>query len=173
MTRLVSFIDGWILDQIERVSHQVQKLTGWDCLDQARFCYLLAGGFLLLAILRQFDTLPLAISLIIGLVYAICAAFYLLLSMGALGFLDDWHRRQAERGFRNSQRVEPPLQLMRVVLLFVCVAITVAAGALGAAPSYCAALALYLRACDPLPPCRGKAREWIDHMQRVPVSQGV
>ncbi len=166
MRRLIQITDAFLLSHIERLSRKIQLLTGWDCFLQARFCYALVVGFQLWAIL-DLAKLPRWLAIPIALVYTAVAAGYLWIA-GSRFHLDDWERKQVERGFSNWSKADADLQIIRFCFAGVGPAACFALPRNNAAVILTLALAMYLRACDPLPPCRGKIRDWLDTAKLVP-----
>jgi hypothetical protein len=78
--------------------------------------------------------------------------------------------RRVERGLRNPRRVQDvllriPFLTLSIVLLYPALLVYVNLQLAIFVLTYCLILlttmVLYLLACDPLPPCPGKVREWI------------
>jgi hypothetical protein len=161
--------DAWLLSFAGAVGAFIQQWAGVDCLDQARFAWRLGWlAFVCRTALHgewgwfAFGVLP-------------CL-------MGTLSDPEDAQIRQdALRGFRNRRQLNKGMAWSRYMWLFISVidsALDLAILAHGqhrpdwmsSLPVHCLTISAWLRCCDPLPPCKGKIREWWKSLgkQQVP-----
>ena len=161
---MIARIDSWLLDRFQTVAAWIHRWTGFDCLSQGRGCLGAAGCFGLLQVLQLAAESKWGVILWAGVVYVVAAGFYLREAFAddVLDLADAMIRSEAERGLRNYRRAHRELRLLRMLCTWLTVLFL-------STPHLFWALrcvvffvhsAVYLSACDPQPPSRGKVREW-------------
>ncbi len=160
-------LDWWLLHKVEKGSRWIQTCSGWDCFLQARGCYGLAGLFQLLMIVTLAGLSGWFI-IFGGSFYAAAALWY-----AYLATRDEDQRLQRYLGLGASNyRKLPDFAPGRLLILSLCIfnsALPLVRWQ-QAATVIALALAFYLKACDPLPPSKGKAREWWASLGKQPVA---
>lgn len=170
-------LDMAILSRSERFAHAVQRQTGWNNLVLRNAAMAFAGGCILCRVLLQAWTT--------GRFRGSWAIDYLLIAWIAMYVLFSEHDEQqaqfrAQRGLCNPRKISPAHLLIRWLWLYLT-AFGVALVAsmphdpelwLNLGMSLGFWLATVFEACDPLPPCRGKMREWLEAVRLKPVAAG-
>lgn len=168
--RIVHAIDRNLVTEIEKLSHHIQRLTGYDCISVAKIPAL---ALVLINLYQSLESDIPGVTLVSG-----GMALYFLGH-----FYTGLYRRMRESAYhRGLARVANPakgwtlLVVMRVALTVYCVWLMSFSDSslLSSADMYALFVWAYLIACDPLPDCRGKIGEWIDTglMKLTPVKVG-
>ncbi len=172
--RTLSTLDRAIVARAERVAHAVQRWTGWDNLVLHKAALVLAAACILWRILLQAQTtghLP-------G-----WWAFDVVIIAWLTGYVLFSHENEQEAEFRarcglcNPCKIDSRAMLLRMIWLWiVCFGLAfIGLDPRDAVrwPNFGEALGFWLAllfdSCDPLPPCRGKVREWFDALGQKPV----
>ena len=162
-------IDLALLDLTERICHKIQRLTGrtnvWIAFQLTNLSVIVYFVWVALYFpnLPPYWRIPAALS---------CGGVLLMLSQSVFKVSVDASEsnayRRVAKGLRNPRRVrDAPLRLafltLSIVLLFplmfVLVTVRSPVALLGYLLVGLTAVVLYLLACDPLPPCRGRLTE--------------
>jgi len=155
----------------------VQRQTGWNNLVLRNAAMVFAGACILCRVLPQARTT--------GRFHGLWALDFLLIAWIALYVLSSDHDEQqaefrARRGLCNPAKISPVWTVIRLGwMCIVCANGFLLAGLPGDAAVWMffgQALGFWLanvfEACDPLPPCRGKVREWLEAVKMKPVVAG-
>jgi hypothetical protein len=178
------YFDSVLLSVVERLCHWFQRLTGrtnvWLALQLTNLSVIVyfTGAAM------YFWTLDLAPRIAFGL---FCAALLYTLTQTVFRvpievYEHDAYRRVA-RGMRNSRRVRDVLlRISFLTLSFVLATPTVflylawvgrpTVFILSYSLIVLTTIVLYLLACDPLPPCVGRVRAWLQRPARSPIPVG-
>jgi len=156
--------DWWLLDHVERCAAWIQTWTGWDCLQQSRACYAIAS---LAELLQVVTVLRWGFFAPFALLSLALSGWYAFLAMDAHG--DDWIRRIVDAGYPNPRKMSD-FALLRV-LLAVAFLLSFLPLTSWLARLFLAAVlaASYVSACDPLPPSKGKVRDWWANLGKLPM----
>jgi hypothetical protein len=167
----MSFIDTVILNLTERSCRAFQRLTGrtnvWLAVQLTNLSiivYFIWAGLFSLVI----DPLPRTLGALF------CGALLYALTQTVLKVSVETYETAAfqrvAKGFRNPRRVRDALLrtsfltlsiLLSYPVLFVYVTLRIHLMLLAYVLIVLTTVVLYLLACDPLPPCAGKLREWL------------
>ena len=161
---MLTAVDAWILDGIQRAANRMHVLTGFDSVSQGLAVILASMPCCAMGLLRQKDV-----------VHAVWVAVWTSFVLWKVlwEYPDEQHalRSQGERGFGNRNRFirsEIITRLTWLALAAMDLLVVTLPRRLGSTTSYwdclfhfCVALHYYLRACDPKPPTRGTIREWL------------
>jgi hypothetical protein len=176
---MLNKIDAFFLDRYQKFAHRFQRLTGktnfWIA---AKLRLLIATRFALEIILtvyhidprwlHHFDIQPFRSGWELWF-YFCSGAFILRHGLFCWRTQEAEAFRRLERGLGNDLRVNPITRFLRFAFLL-CIPLWVADLFFGvmsiSLPLFLSIM--YLEACDPLPPCRGKIREWIEAMGFAP-----
>lgn len=175
----MTYVDSAVLNVIERACHAFQRLTG-------RTNVWLAAQLTNLSIIVYFIWMGLYASNIDILprvaVLLFCATLIYVLLQTILRVPIEAYEAQAYRrvanGFRNPRRgrdalLRIPFLTLSLVLWypvgFVYVTLETRLAPLAYSLIVLTTAVLYLLACDPLPPCPGKLREWLRGPEMAPL----
>jgi hypothetical protein len=167
----MTYIDGFILDVTERICRRFQVLTGrtnvWLAVQLTNLSivvyFVWAGAYI------SHSSLP--IRILLGL---FCAGLLYVLTQTVLKVPVESSEQNAyqrvARGLRNPRRIRDALLrflflTLTIVLAgpvaLVHVALRLPVVLLGYSLVVLTTVLLYVLACDPLPPCAGKVKEWL------------
>lgn len=165
-------IDSWILDFTERLCHRFQVLTGrtnvWLAFQLTNLSIVLY--FMWVALLYWLSGM-LALRIFVAL---FCGSVFFVLTRTIfktpIEASDAQAYRRAAKGLRNPRRLRDAQ--LRIAFLTLSIMLAVPAWAtyaflglrfmlISEALVIIMTAVLYILACDPLPPCEGKVREWI------------
>jgi hypothetical protein len=167
----VTYIDLAILTSFERFCRKVQLLTGWT---NVRLAFHLTNLSIIvyfvwagLYLWRSDSGLRVVLAVFFGLLLYVLSQTIFKVSVEAQ---ETSAYRRVANGFRNPRRQrDVPLRVpfltlsvllfypVRIVYLYLHLHIAV----LGYFLVVLTTVVLYLLACDPLPPCAGKVKEWL------------
>ena len=167
----MTYIDSAILTSFERFCRKVQLLTGWT---NVRLAFHLTNLSIIvyfvwagLYLWRSDSRLRVVLAVFFGLLLYVLSQTIFKVSVEAQ---ESSAYRRVANGFRNPRRQrDVPLRVpfltlsvllfypVRIVYLYLHLHIAV----LGYFLVVLTTVVLYLLACDPLPPCAGKVREWL------------
>lgn len=159
--------DSWLLAKVEKLSHFIQRQTGWNCLTQARICLgssvpiiLLCSSVLLLS--GHYIMGPLTFACLLNMVVVVIPSLQHIEKGLSPGTQNAWKIHPIHVFLRSVVRA-----VLSVFIFLGCVAfpylirdnriifLAVAAALIAWAA------AIYLSACTPLPPGNGRIRDWI------------
>jgi hypothetical protein len=167
----MTYIDSAILTSFERFCRKMQLLTGWT---NVRLAFHLTNLSIIvyfvwagLYLWRSDSGLRVVLAVFFGLLLYVLSQTIFKVSVEAQ---ESSAYRRVANGFRNPRRQrDVPLRVpfltlsvlliypVRIVHLYLHLHIAV----LGYFLVVLTTVVLYLLACDPLPPCAGKVREWL------------
>lgn len=156
--RIIGTIDHRIVTEVEKLSHHVQRLTGYDCITQAQFA---AVAMVLINAYEAATSDFLGTTLVSGFM----ALYFLHHFYGS--FYDDLREDAEDRAVdqvANPFKIWTPGVVIRVGQLAYGLWLMSFSDAsfLSSADMYVLLAWANLASCDPLPACRGKLGEWID-----------
>jgi hypothetical protein len=174
----MTYIDSAILNATEFLCHRFQRLTGrtnvWLAVQLTNLSVIV---YFLWAALYFWNT---DLVLRVGVGLFCCGVFYVLtqtiLKVPIEEYESNAYRRVA-KGYRNPRRVRDVLLrtsfltlsiVLGYPLLFLYIKFHVRIGLLSSFLIVLMTVLLYLLACDPLPPCTGRIREWIHGSVTLP-----
>src|SRR5437899_1720565 len=167
----MTYIDAAILNVTESFCHTFQRLTGrtnvWLAVQITNLSIIVYFVWAAVYFWRRDLWLRIAVGLFCsGVFYALTQTVF---KVPMEEYENNAYRRVA-RGFRNPRRVRDILLrlsfltlavLLCYPILFVYVTLRVPIVLLSYSLIVLTTVLLYLLACDPLPPCAGKVREWV------------
>lgn len=147
-------IDRFILTEVEKTSHFIQRWTGWTCVRQHTCATVLWMCVLALSFIGYTWT-----PVLIGGLFAARIIY-------RLPGEEEQSRARVERGFMNLQKIFLPCIVLRVTMCVVAL-ISFFPAFIGATSAVVIlqCLSNYLYACDPLPPGRSKVSEWVQKLK--------
>jgi hypothetical protein len=177
-------VDAVILNAIERACHALQRLTGrtnvWLAVQLTNLSIIVYFAWAALYFWHSGDA-------VVRLAVAVfCSGVLYALTQSIFRDSIEWHEssayRRVARGLRNPRRLrDAGLRLsflsLSVLWLAVLFAYPVALTYLRARVHLVVlayvlvvltTIVLYLMACDPLPPCAGRIRDWLEGRELVP-----
>jgi len=161
------WLDYQILTRIERLSHSVQRLTGFDCFHQRDAMRIAAAVCYLLEMLGDARNTALGWARwpLVAVFFVLTVAMVWLAIWG--GPLDQIYR---EEPFLNIAKADPNRAVVRVWMFAMgSVALLYGLTNWSITAIIPLAFALALDSCNPLPPGSGKIREWIRGLFRRPL----
>lgn len=172
-------VDEWLIERYEHVAHRAQMFTGKTNFWMAGACYLACGLICALSVVLFVYGVQPAWAMRLG-IYASAGSHrvwidFAVASLWARRGLFGWKREESRAfarladGVSNPRRIHAPDKILR--LFFVCFYGSIFVVGLFVEPRFYTfgvlfVSALYLEACDPLPPCAGKIREWLSAWSR-------
>ena len=168
--------DLWLVLKIERASHWVTRLTGWSVFLQKRAVAACTMVVIVLYTIREARSAKPSWPFVIWMF--LCSLIQLRdATYGSR--LDGRIAEDAENGLMNRNKMLLPFTFLRIMwsiwqtIFFLTF--------LSAGPfrwdillwGQLIWLNMYLEAVDPLPPCKGKVKEWLSSLGRKPVPVGV
>ena len=184
MAYFITWIDSAILDLTERACRRFQVLTGrtnvWLAVQLTNLSIVVY--FVWMAVYFWGNGLALRVFIALfcgGVLYALTQTIF---KVPVEAYEEDVYRRLT-KGFRNPRRVrDAQLRIsfltLSVVLsspiVFVSINLRIHILLLSYSLIVLTTVVLYLLACDPLPPCAGRIREWLRQpvATRLPVKEG-
>jgi hypothetical protein len=174
----VTYVDEFILDAVEWACRKFQLLTGrtnvWVAMQLTNLSIVVYFVWAVLYFWHSDIVLRTFVGLFCGgLLYALTQTIFKV-------SIEDYEKsayRRVAKGFRNPRRVRDAVLrvsflTLAIVLgypiLFVYVNLHLHIVLLSYLLVVLTTLLLYLLACDPLPPCAGKVREWLWGTREVP-----
>jgi hypothetical protein len=167
----MTYLDSAVLTSFERLCRSVQLLTGWT---NVRLAFHLTNLSIILYFVwaglyfwRSDSALRVVLALFFGLLLYVLSQTIFKVSVDAQ---ESSAYRRVANGFRNPRRqrdlpLRVPFLTLSVLLLYpvhvVYLYLHLHIAVLGYLLVVLTTVVLYLLACDPLPPCTGKVREWI------------
>lgn len=171
MTALTT-LDTWLVGKTESFCHWFQRMTGWNCYRLLQLCHVLSTACLIteIAVTRK---------------YFVTNSILVFVSLFDVFYVIPWKERAAES--RLLRQVSNPSKLTDRIWRIMTVLIVVPFDGVGwyalamfrmdsrhwSGHVWALLLVLrgYLDACDPLPPCIGRIKEWLSsgHLTPVPV----
>ena len=149
--------DDWLILQFERFGHWFQRLTGRTNFFLAALCDLANSA---LCVAFGFWTSD--------IVYLIFSFFFLSYSIGNL-YREKSALGAESRRYMNPMKAVRFFKLMRVIYplfgFFVSMGLSGTTGVGIAVIALLVWIAIYLEACDPLPPGTSKIRQWLNSMK--------
>jgi hypothetical protein len=176
----MTYIDSALLDLTEWCCHRFQRLTGrtnvWLAFQLTNLSIIVYFVWAGMYFLRVDGALRVVLVLFCSaLLYVLSQTIF---KMPIEAYESSAYRRVA-KGFRNPRRAQDallriPFLTLSAVLLYPILLIHFSLGLYIALWSYSlivlTTIVLYLMACDPLPPCAGKVREWLRGAVPSPVA---
>jgi hypothetical protein len=167
----MTYLDSAVLTSFERLSRRVQLLTGWTNIRLAFhltnlsiIVYFVWAG---LYLWRSNSALRVVLALFLGLLLYVMSQTIFKVSVDAQ---ESSAYRRVANGFRNPRRqrdvaLRVPFLTLSVLLFYPIYVVYrylhLHIAVLGYLLVVLTTVVLYLLACDPLPPCAGKVREWL------------
>ena len=167
----MTHLDSAVLTSVERLCRSVQLLTGWT---NVRLAFHLTNLSIILYFVwaglyfwRSDSALRVVLALFFGLLLYVLSQTIFKVSVDAQ---ESSAYRRVANGFRNPRRqrdvpLRVPFLTLSVLLLYPIYVVYrylhLHIAVLGYLLIVLTTVVLYLLACDPLPPCAGKVREWL------------
>jgi hypothetical protein len=167
----MTYIDSAILNLIERLCRRVQLLTGWtnvwlafQLTNLSIIVYFVWAGLYLWS---SDSVLRVVLALFFGLLLYVLSQTIFRVSVETQ---ESSAYRRVANGFRNPRRqrdmpLRVPFLTLSLLLFYPIRFVYLTFHQPLALPGYflvvLTTIVLYLLACDPLPPCAGKVREWL------------
>lgn len=174
----MTFVDGAVLHVVESLCHRLQRLTGrtnvWLALQLTNLSIVIYFVWAVQWFLRGPRSIRPGLALFLGLlIYGLTQSVF----RTPIESIESAAYSRVAKGLRNPRRLRD--QFLRILFLGLSVLL--------AGPFYLAwahlgtrvlllgyslivltTIVLYLLACDPLPPVRGRVWEWLEAATRVP-----
>jgi hypothetical protein len=177
---LLFALDRLLLETTERSAHRFQRWTGKNNFWWMRQLLVIQALCLLAVAVEPLylSTLPWASRITLSLLLLVMVMFLgvtgRLNLASQLDHMEGEAYKRLQQGLANPEKIHPAYFVFRLVTLFVFMPIVLLMGV-----SYhiniivgLATVALaYLSACDPLPPCAGKIKEWWLSLRAAPKLQ--
>lgn len=146
-------VDLFLLNKFEKLGHRFQLLTGKTNFFLAMICSLVFIAFLMIFCLIN-KLKPTTLDLI----------FYLIIGSRIITYRTDENNalKRITKGYFNARKINPLEKMLRKCLIIWALVSSITETWLSFLMLLCLLLQVYLDACDPLPPCRGKIGEMVD-----------